>query len=916
GGTGLSFSKYSPDGELRFVRSITSYVDGVVTPVLSVDRLGQVHLMFHTTIISPTTLTTIPANNLGISVRLVSRVWYDSLGALLGGESLTSIRERYIYYKAKTTNEFVYTYTYSVTNGIFNYAWSSRGLGNYGERNTSCPLQYVPTCKSADFDSDAAYFAETHISPVAGCTNLLPQSVGRDMVFIRTRALPNFESSHFVYSTNVNGNTDERDVTIAIDTVGKYMFAVGSWYKLADTSHFRFAGSDLANGGATGTSDILFLKFKITEAPLKAKAGTDKVICPEISTTLDGSAGGGKAPYTYSWSTAYGLSDSTVAVPQASPDTTTTYILTVTDAAGSIDRDTVQVRVKPDLFRPTISLSSGTNPFCEGNSVTLSALGGTNYVWSNGETSFATVVRKSDTLTVTGKGPQGCTGTSVPYIVVMNPAPATPGIDPATGYILNVCQGSTTTLTATHPDPTARFTWAPGGATTAAITVTTPGVYSVRARVDGNSCISAAGEVKVQANLPATGTISATGNTTFCEGDSVRLTVSTASGNTILWSNGATTQSIWVKTSGTYSAQVSSPGCTPTTTNSITVTVKPKPATPTISASGSTTFCAGGSVTLTASTNISGASWLWSNGATTQSITVNASGTYSVTATADGCSSTSAGTAVTVNPMPYGTISVNGSTTFCEGGSVRLDANALPGNTVLWSNGATTRSITVTASGTYSVQVTSPTGCTTTTSGVTVTVMPNPANPTITASGNTTFCAGGNVTLTASSTTSGVSWQWSNGARTQSITVNASGSFYVAAIDPNNCSSTSIGRTVVTVNPMPAGSISAGGSTTFCEGGSVQLSVNTASGNSILWSNGATTPYITVNASGTYSAQITSPSGCTITTNSIPVTVKPKPVTPTISANGSTTFCSGGDVTLTASTSTGGVSWQWSNGAT
>ena len=75
-------------------------------------------------------------------------------------------------------------------------------------------------------------------------------------------------------------------------------------------------------------------------------------------------------------------------------------------------------------------------------------------------------------------------------------------------------------------------------------------------------------------------------------------------------------------------------------------------ATATITASGPTTFCEGQSVTLTAST---GASWLWSNGATTQAIVVTASGEYIVTVTdANGCDATAPPVTVTVNPVVNG----------------------------------------------------------------------------------------------------------------------------------------------------------------------------------------------------------------------------------------------------------------------
>src|SRR5205085_6520684 len=120
------------------------------------------------------------------------------------------------------------------------------------------------------------------------------------------------------------------------------------------------------------------------------------------------------------------------------------------------------------------------------------------------------------------------------------------------------------------------------------------------------------------------------------------------------------------------------------------VTVNATPARPSMSASGATTFCEGGSVTLTAP---AGYSYAWSNGATSQSIVVTSAGNYSVTvANANGCSATSDATSVVINAAPSTpVINASGTTIFCEGGSVTLTAPA--GFTYAWSNGATTQSI-------------------------------------------------------------------------------------------------------------------------------------------------------------------------------------------------------------------------------
>ena len=132
--------------------------------------------------------------------------------------------------------------------------------------------------------------------------------------------------------------------------------------------------------------------------------------------------------------------------------------------------------------------------------------------------------------------------------------------------------------------------------------------------------------------------------------------------------------------------------------------------------------------------------------------------TYTVTQTAaNGC--TSAPAAISSNPNSIPTppiITPRSATTFCQGGSVILTSSAKTRN--LWSTGATTQSIVVNSSGTYTVAYTSNDGCTTISVPVTVTVNPIPAAPSIAVESN---C--GNSVLTANSTGT---LHWSNGAAT------------------------------------------------------------------------------------------------------------------------------------------------------
>ncbi len=224
--------------------------------------------------------------------------------------------------------------------------------------------------------------------------------------------------------------------------------------------------------------------------------------------------------------------------------------------------------------------------------------------------------------------------------------------------------------------------------------------------------------------VPAAPTITPTGSTTFCQGDSVLLTSS--AGTTYTWTTGATSPSIYVKTAGWDSLVITNSfGCASPVT-SVSTSILPLPATPTITPDGPTTFCQGGFVDLICS---AGSSYIWSNGdPNQQGIPIFAAGRDSVQVTdANGCTSlSSAAVVIMVNPLPGAPIiTPNGSTTFCQGGGVLLTSSA--GNSYSWSTGPTTASITASATGSYSLTIKDVNGCTSASSApiaVTVNTLP------------------------------------------------------------------------------------------------------------------------------------------------------------------------------------------------
>ncbi|MFZ4520619.1 MAG: FISUMP domain-containing protein [Bacteroidales bacterium] len=277
------------------------------------------------------------------------------------------------------------------------------------------------------------------------------------------------------------------------------------------------------------------------------------------------------------------------------------------------------------------------------------------------------------------------------------------------------------------------------------------------------------------------------GATTVCAGESVNLTA--GGGTDYLWSDASTSATITVSNSGTYIVTITDAnGCS--NTASQLVTVNPLPVA-VITPLGATTFCQGGSVNLTAS---GGTGYLWSDATTTTTISVLASGTYTVTVTgSNGCINT-ASQAVTVNPLPTAMITPDGATTFCQGGTVGLHASG--GTDYHWSNSATTASITVSMPGSYQVTATDINGCISSSSQL-VAVNPLPVGL-ITPNGPTVFCQGGSVILNASG---GIGYKWSNSTTASTITVLTSGIYTVTVTDGNGCINSAYREIIV--NPLP-----------------------------------------------------------------------------------------------------------------
>jgi hypothetical protein len=245
-----------------------------------------------------------------------------------------------------------------------------------------------------------------------------------------------------------------------------------------------------------------------------------------------------------------------------------------------------------------------------------------------------------------------------------------------------ICNGSSTTLTATPSAPNGTYLWSNGqtnntiNVSPALTSPTTAQNFNYSVVYTLNGCPSLADTVTVAVNpVP---TVSLPTTTTICNGsgDTLVATVN-LSGGTYLWSNNATTPQIVVNptVNTNYSVAYSLNGCNATSASTTgNVVVNPIP---TVSVSGPASICAGQQATLTATPSAPGGSYLWSNGATSASINVSPTSTttYSVVYTLNGCASAPFDKQVPVNPIP--TININ-DTTICGGLSVLLNPSVSP----------------------------------------------------------------------------------------------------------------------------------------------------------------------------------------------------------------------------------------------
>ena len=544
------------------------------------------------------------------------------------------------------------------------------------------------------------------------------------------------------------------------------------------------------------------------------------------------------------------------------------YIVHTSSAYDSVFFVNLTVKESPTLVLPDQVY------MCTGSEVTLTAQStGSVYLWNNGATEASITVSLTGQYSVTVSNAFGC---SMADTVRVDPA-ALPGAE-IVGYD-EVCYGSSVLLQAVGGTD---FLWEDGSTNNArTVSPTENTTYTVTV-TSAYGC-SKTKSITVKVNpLPV---ITISGNTSICEG-ATSLFISFGA-SSYRWSNGSRTDRITVGTQGTYTVTgTDGNGCV--NTGSVTLDVHEIPD---VKINGRTTYCQGGSTTITAT---GASSYVWSSGEVSQSITASYAGSYEVTGTDQyGCSAVKS---VNISQSTVNA-SITGDRYFCRGESTTLTVTGDATNTYQWFDGSTTSDIEISTSGQYNVTVTNATGCQSTLSAIVSEYSTN--LPTI--SGNLTICEGQSTTLRA---TGGTSYEWDDGTSGAMITVDATGTYTVTATNSNGC--TASASATVLVNPAPVVNILA--QNTICRGEDVTLTAIT-SATTFNWSSGQNTAAVSVSPAITsnYIVLVTDENGCS-SSASTTVTVNQLP---SAFVSGTTSICQGDTAVLTAS---GGVAYQWSTG--
>ncbi|WP_111960361.1 choice-of-anchor L domain-containing protein [Chryseobacterium lathyri] len=554
--------------------------------------------------------------------------------------------------------------------------------------------------------------------------------------------------------------------------------------------------------------------FKVAELQLiKAPQMTASILPPAVltcassQTTLDASASVYPAGSTFNWTTTGGniVSGGNTLTPVINAPGTYTLTISKTYQPGPVTCTAVaNVTVTGDSAPPVTGLTASKTQICSGESVTLTASGGTTYNWTGlpGTGNTQTVSpTATTTYTVSAVGANGCVSQNPATITIEVSQPIT-----VQNAILHKC-------------------YAPG--LTYDLTTAQSQITSAGAGVTFTYYINQADALAGNANfIAAPTTYSPPGNQTIY----------------VLVKNGGCHYVVSLQllrtaeTTLTIAAPQEITCTTPQTTLNASASVVPAGSTIAWTATG------GGNIV---------------SGANTLNPVVNAGGTYTLTVTNVSqpgnltCTYTATVTVTQNTTLPTATL-VSSQPRICVGESVTLTASG--GATYNWTGlpgNGNTQVVSPVVTTVYEVFAVAANGCVSATPA-TVTVIVGPPTAGISAS-KSKICVGESVTLTA---TGGITYNWvglpGNG-NTQVVSPTVTTEYSVYALGGNGCSSVLPAKVTIEVVPAIVSTLE---DVYVCAGDTGVLDAGAGTNYTYLWSTGATTQTISTNVPGTYTVTI------------------------------------------------------------
>ena len=292
------------------------------------------------------------------------------------------------------------------------------------------------------------------------------------------------------------------------------------------------------------------------------------------------------------------------------------------------------------------------------------------------------------------------------------------------------------------------------------------------------SCGGTSDPIEIRTRPKPKPEILSSGPLDICSNEPLILQSSIAQG--VKWSNGITSPLIEVSESGRFAlSAVNEFGCEGAS-DTVTVTIKPEAQFPFVTNIGEDTFCADDSTVLRVE-NLQ--NLVWSNGATSEDITVRTEGSFFATNTNEfGCSQNSDTIRITVNPIPpKPSIEALSDLEVCDNETVKLKAS--PAYAYSWSTGHTTPEVEIKASNDIYLRTENEFGCYSELSEFTkVVVLDRPRDPTILQTG--TFTLSSNF----SSASDNISYEWIHDGKlldkqTPFIKATSSGQYFLKGVN-------------------------------------------------------------------------------------------------------------------------------------